>query len=412
MTSPAPTSIPFRQDAQVIGLVCTAHGISHFFQLILAALFPWLKDAFNVSYSELGLLMTAFFIVSGVGQALAGFVVDRVGADKVLFSGLALLGLSGLLLSQAQTYSMLMAGSIIAGMGNSVFHPADLTLLNKRVSAPRLAHAFSSHGISGNLGWAAAPMFLATIAGMYGWRTALAAAALLPFAILALLLVNRDLLQSRDAVPAAGKAGLARGPGLAFLRQPAVWMCIAFFFITAMAGTGIQGFAVPSLRELYGISLVLATAGFTAYMLASATGMICGGFLAARTTRHERTIALAFIAAGLIALLTAAGIVPGALVLVLMAAIGFCSGLAGPSRDLLIRAAAPKNATGRVFGIVYSGLDAGMAVAPILFGVLMDAGRPGWVFVAIGGLWLTALLTAVQVGSNNARKAAVNAQAA
>ncbi|MGV3653262.1 MAG: MFS transporter [Noviherbaspirillum sp.] len=409
MNSPA---VPLRQDAQVIGLVCTAHSISHFFQLILAALFPWLKDAFNVSYSELGLLMTAFFIVSGIGQALAGFVVDRVGADKVLFTGVGLLGIAALLLSQADSYAMLMAGSILAGLGNSVFHPADLTLLNQRVSAPRLAHAFSSHGISGNLGWAAAPLFLTTIATLYGWRTALAAASLLPFTILVLLLLNRGLLETRVADSGAGKEGsAARGAGLAFLRHPAVWMCVAFFFITAMAGTGIQGFAIPSLRDLYGIPLVLATAGFTAYMLASAGGMVCGGFLAARTTRHERTIAMSFTAAGVVAMLIASAILPGVMAVVLMAVLGFCSGLAGPSRDLLIRAAAPKNATGRVFGIVYSGLDAGMATAPLLFGLLMDRGHPSWVFIGIGILWLTALLTAVRVGSNNARKA-MEAQAA
>lgn len=402
-----------RRDAQVIGLVGVAHGVSHFFHLILAPLFPWLKEAFSLSYAELGFVMTVFFIVSGVGQALAGFVVDRVGARAVLFSGIALLGVAALLLSQAQNYAMLLAGSMLAGLGNSVFHPADFTLLNKRVSTQRLGHAFSVHGISGNLGWAAAPVFLTTLAALFNWRTALAAAACIPFATLAILFACRDLLGSDGAKAAAASAGkgAAGGYALDFMRLPAVWMCFAFFFITAMALGGIQSFSSPGLRALYGMSLASATAGYTAYMLASAAGMVVGGFMASRTTRHERTIAMAFTGSGIVSLVIAAGIVPPLLAIVLMGAIGFGAGIAGPSRDLLIRAAAPKNATGRVYGVVYSGLDIGLAGAPVLFGALMDAGHPSWLFVGIGLFQSLAIFTAVSVGVNTARSADARAAA-
>jgi MFS family permease len=395
----------FRQDAQVISLVGIAHGVSHFFHLILAPLFPWLREAFALSYAELGLLMTVFFVVSGIGQALAGFVVDRVGARNVLFSGIGLLGLAALLLSQAQNYPMLLAGSMLAGLGNSVFHPADFTLLNKRVSTPRLGHAFSVHGITGNLGWAAAPIFLTSMAGLFSWRVALAAAALIPCAVLLLLFLHRDLLRTdevRSAV-ATSRAGAPAGHVLDFMRVPAVWMCFAFFFITAMALGGIQSFSSASLRALYGMSLATATAGYTAYMLASAAGMVWGGFLASKTARHERTIAFAFTAAGVFALVIAAGVVPPLMAVVLMGAVGFGSGIAGPSRDLLIRAAAPKNATGRVYGVVYSGLDIGLSMAPLLFGSLMDAAHPAWVFVGIGVFQCMAIATAVGVGTSTAR---------
>jgi MFS family permease len=396
-----------RQDAHVIGLVGLAHGISHFFHLILAPLFPWLKDAFALSYAELGLLMTMFFVVSGIGQALAGFVVDRIGARTVLFAGIGLLGLAALLLSVAQNYMMLLMGSMLAGLGNSVFHPADFTLLNKRVSQSRLGHAFSVHGISGNLGWAAAPVFLTTIAGLIDWRTALVAAAFLPLGVLLLLLSQRDVLHGDAAGSgAAPKKNADAGKGaFAFMQLPEVWMCFAFFFITAMALGGIQSFSSASLRVLYGMSLAWATTGYTAYMLASAAGMVWGGFLAAMTTRHDRTIALAFTVAGLLALVIASGAVSAVLAVVLMGAIGFGAGVAGPSRDLLIRAAAPKNATGRVYGVVYSGLDIGLATGPLLFGALMDAQRPAWVFILIGVFQAMALLTAIGVGSNTARRA-------
>lgn len=394
------------QDARVIGLVGVAHGVSHFFHLLLAPLFPWLKDAFALSFAELGLLMTVFFVVSASGQAVAGFVVDRVGARTILFSGLGLLGLSALMLSQAQNYPMLLAGAMLAGLGNSVFHPADFTLLNKRVSAPRLGHAFSVHGLSGNLGWAAAPVFMTAMAGLFDWRTALFMAAVIPFTVLALLFAYRDLLRTDElesTVGSAQKAAVGGDDLLGFMKLPAVWMCFAFFFITAMAFGGIQSFSASSLRALYGMSLASATAAYTAYMLASAAGMVWGGFLATKATRHDRTIALAFTVSGLLALLIAAAVVPPLMAVVLMGAIGFGAGIAGPSRDLLIRAAAPKNATGRVYGVVYSGLDIGLSVGPLLFGALMDADHPAWVFIGIGLFQCMAILTAVGVGSRAAR---------
>jgi FSR family fosmidomycin resistance protein-like MFS transporter len=407
----AATATSFRQDAHVIGLVSVAHGISHFFQLLLAPLFPWLKDAFHLSYAELGLLMAVFFAVSSIGQALAGFAVDRIGARTVLFAGIAGLGISALILGLAQNYAMLLAGSMLGGLANSVFHPADFTLLNKRVSTSRLGHAFSVHGISGNLGWAAAPVFLTTIAGFANWRMALLAAACLPFVVLLLLLVNRDLLRTEELRPtmaASRKMDTATAGAFDFMRLSGVWMCFTFFFITALALGGIQSFSSSSLRDLYGMSLAWATAGYTAYMLASAAGMVWGGFLASKTTHHDRTIAYAFTGAALMALIISTGVVPSIMAVILMGAIGFGSGVAGPSRDLLIRAAAPKNATGRVYGVVYSGLDIGLASAPLLFGALMDAHHPASVFVLIGVFQALALFTAFGVSSNTARKAAIS----
>lgn len=414
MTIADTTPSSFRKDAQVIGLVGLAHGVSHFFHLILAPLFPWLKEAFSLSYAELGFLMTVFFIVSGMGQALAGFVVDRIGARAVLFFGMACLSFSALVLSMAQNYSILLIGSMLAGLGNSVFHPSDFTLLNKKISAPRLGHAFSVHGISGNLGWAAAPLFLTSIALLSDWRTALFAAAFLPAAVLLLLVLHRGLLHTEEvkaSVVSSAQQTFAGGSVLAFMRLPSVWMCFAFFVITALALGGIQSFASPSLREIYGMSLTSASAGFTAYMLASAAGMVWGGFLAAKTTRHDRTIAIAFSLAGCMALLIASGMVTAWMAVVLMGAIGFGAGVAGPSRDLLIRAAAPKNATGRVYGVVYSGLDIGLAASPLLFGALMDANHPASIFIGIGVFQVMAIMTAVGVGSNTAKNA-TKAQAA
>lgn len=386
-----------RQDARVIGLVGTSHGVSHFYHLILAGLFPWLKEAFALSYSELGLLMTVFFVVSGVGQALSGFIVDRVGARRVLFTGQALLGLGALVLASAPSYAVLLAGSFVAGCGNAVFHPAGYTLLNHGVSKERLAYAFSVHGISGNIGWASAPVFLAGVATLSSWRTALLAASAIPFLMLLVLFLNRAVLPNRATVPKGGEGGSS----FAFLRLPPVWMCFGFFFLTSIALGGIQAFSSTSLTALYGISLATAATAYTTFMLSSAAGMVAGGFLAARAHNHDRTITVAFLFAAALALLLAASVVPGPMVVVVMGAIGLATGVAGPSRDLLIRAAAPPNATGRVFGVVYSGLDTGMSVGPLLFGALMDGGHPASVFIGVALFQTLAIATAI--GAGNAR---------
>lgn len=403
MTSATQT---LRADATVIGLVGLGHGTSHFFHLLLAPLFPWLKYAFDLSYAELGLLMTVFFIVSGVGQALAGFVVDRIGALPVLLGGVALLCISALGLAASNSYAALMLFAAVAGAGNSVFHPADFTVLNRRVSTPRLGHAFSVHGLSGALGWAAAPVFLAGIATLTTWRVALLAAAALAFVVLAVLFFCRDLLDpgevSESVVQSRRDGG---GDSLQFLRLPAVWMCFAFFLVASLSFGGIQSFAPAALRDLYSVPFTFATACITAYMLASAGGLIIGGFAAAKTRYHDRVIAVAFVIAGCASLFVALGSMPGWMVMPMLAVVGFGMGLAGPSRDLLVRAAAPRNATGRVYGVVYSGMDVGLAIAPPIFGALMDASHPGWVFVLIGLFQFAALVTAVGVGERTLRAA-------
>ena len=395
----------FRTDAQVIGLVGLGHGTSHFFHLILAPLFPWLKDAFALSYAELGLLMTMFFVFSGTGQALAGFVVDRIGALPVLLSGMALLGIAAVGLASSNSYAMLMFFAAVAGTGNSVFHPADFTILNRRVSTTRLGHAFSVHGLSGALGWAAAPVFLATLATLFHWRVALLAAAALAFVVLAVLYAFRGRLdpgELAESVPQSANRRSVAG-SLQFLRLRAVWMCFSFFLISALSFGGIQSFAPAALRDLYSIPFTFATACITAYMLASAGGLIVGGFAASRTQYHDRVIAVALSVAGGTALLVAFGNMAGWLMMPMLAIVGFGSGLAGPSRDLLVRAAAPRNATGRVYGVVYSGLDIGLAIAPPIFGAFMDSHHPAWVFIMIGSFLFAALATAVGVGERAVR---------
>ena len=385
------TAASLRQDASIIGLVGTAHLISHFSQLLLAPLFPWLKEAFSVSYAELGFLMTIFFTVSCAVQALSGFAVDRFGPRPVLFAGLSLLGIAALGYSISTSYWMLAGFAVIAGVGNGVFHPVDYTLINRKVSPSRLGHAYSVHGITGSLGWALAPALVVSLTFAASWRVALAVAGVLVFAVMGVLLLHRDKLTLNVTAP--GKGGAAPDSSLSFLRIPAVWMCFAFFFWYAIVLSVVQAFAPEAARHLHGVPLALVAMCLTIYMVCSAGGMVLGGFLAADPARCERIVGIGFGAAAVVALLLALGSFAAWMVPVLFGAMGFASGIAAPSRDLLVKRSTPDNASGRVYGVVYAGLDIGQAVAPLIFGVMMDHGQYRGVLLGL------ALVQAVLIAS-------------
>jgi len=406
-----------RQDARIIGIVGFAHGTSHFFHLLLPPLFPWLMRDFGLSYTEVGVLMTIFFIISGVGQAAAGFAVDRFGPSRVLMFGVASLAAAGFTLAAAAQYWMLALAAAFAGLGNSVFHPVDFTILNRRVSPERLGHAFSVHGLSGNLGWAVSPVFMAGIAGVSNWHVSGFAAGMVASVVLALLMWQRDLLH----VPVVARSRAERmqrgasASAFAFLGSPGVWLCFAFFLVTTLALGVLQTFGPALLHNLYGLSLVTATSGLTAYMLGGAAGIIAGGFLASRSGSHDRVIVMALSLSALCALVMALGVIPSWSVLGIMPVLGLGVGLAGPSRDLLVRHAATagvgKAAFGRVYGFVYSGLDLGFAVSPLVFGPLMDGGHYAAVLAAVALLQALSIVTAMGVGSRSrfVRRAAVGA---
>ena len=395
MTSSTAPAGTLRRDASLIGLVGMAHGISHFSQLLLPPLFPWLKDEFAVSYAQLGLLLTVFFVVSCAVQALSGFIVDRFGPRPVLFAGLALLALAAFGFATSSGWWSLAFFSVVAGTGNGVFHPVDFTLLNRKVHPSRLGHAFSVHGITGSLGWALAPALLVPVTLAYSWRTALACAGALVVAVLVVLWLKRETL-ALQPVPVDKARARAEG-NFGFLSLPAVWVCFAFFFFYAMALSGIQAFAPEAARLLHAVPASLAAMCLTVYMVCSAGGMVVGGFLVADPSRCERIVGIGFGAAAGIALLLGFAELPAFAVPVLFGAMGFGAGLAGPSRDLLVKGASPDHATGRVYGVVYSGLDIGQAIAPLMFGTLLDMGQPSAVWLGIAAVQAVLIVSAFNV---------------
>jgi FSR family fosmidomycin resistance protein-like MFS transporter len=396
MTTLAQTDTPWRNDATVIGLVGLAHASSHFSHLLLPLMFPVFGKTFGLSYSEMGLLMSVFFVVSGIGQASAGFVVDRFGARPVMFVSVAIMALACLVASVATNYAGLMLAAAMLGIGNCSFHPVDFTILNQKVSGPRLGYAFSAHGLTGNLGWAIAPVFMLSLSTWFDWRAAYVGAALFFLAILVLLWLNREALHT-DVEPTKDKT--TDDHVLAFLKIPVVWWCFAFFLLSTMTLAVVQSFAVSILQAMHQVTFEAATMTLTAYMLSAAAGMFVGGFVAARwPLQSDKVVAACMTVAALCMALCGSGWLEGLATMVILAATGLAIGVGGPSRDMMIKKATPKGATGRVYGIVYSGLDVGFAIAPLVFGVFMDHGWYGATLLGAATVLLLSVLVALGVG--------------
>jgi MFS family permease len=290
----------------------------------------------------------------------------------------------------------------LAGLGNATFHPVDFTILNQRVSAPRLGYAFSAHGLTGNLGWAAAPVFFAGMGALVGWRHAYLAAALMYAAILLLLVLQREKLSTRVAprtAPAAHVDAAQPEHAMAFMKLPVVWWCFGFFLLSTMTLAVVQSFAVSILKAMHGISFEAATLTITAYMLCGAVGMFVGGFVAARSAHSDRVVAIAMASGAVLLALCGTGLLGAQATMVVLAATGFAVGIGGPSRDMMIKKATPPGATGRVYGLVYSGLDTGFALSPIVFGVFMDRGWYGATLLGAALVLLLSVVAALGVGS-------------
>ena len=401
-------------DVRVIGLISLAHGSSHFFHLVLPPMFPWLKDAFALSYAELGLLMSVFFVISCIAQASSGFLVDRIGARPVLFGGVGLLVLAALVYSQSNGYAMLILGAVIAGFGNGIFHPVDYTLINHKVSPPNLPYAYSMHGVTGYLGWAAAPAFMVAIAQFSDWRMAFLSAALLEVCVLTILWFNKGYLldnvkerhENTNEAIQTDNPGVAPESPFAFLKLTAVWLCWIFFFFSMASTSSLQSFAPSALFNIYQVPIDVGSYYITLLALGSAGGVLFGGYLAAKLQAPERIVSSCLSVTIVMCLLLGTGLIPVSLIPFLFMGLGFGYGVLAPSRDLLVKTVTPKGVAGRVYGIVYSGIDLGAAVGPFIFGFFMDAGLPKALFLGIVLFQLMIIPTVFKVSAGATAKAA------
>jgi FSR family fosmidomycin resistance protein-like MFS transporter len=394
VSSPADTH-SFRRDVRVIGVIGVAHGMSHFFQLILPPLFPFLRAEFSVSYATLGALVSTFYVASGFCQFGAGFAVDRFGARPVLLGGLGLLAGGTLLAGGVTGISWLFPLAAIMGVGNGVFHPADFAVLNANVDPRRLGHAYSTHGIGGTLGYALAPIVSYGLGDILGWRAALLVIGAAGFLALALLATQKSALRSRAHGSSPPRHTLAGSVEL--FRQKPILLCFAYFCVLTVATIGIQTFVGTGLNAAYDIPLAIATSAVTAYLLGVTTGIFAGGFLAARTARHDRVASAGLAVGASLIMLIAASPAIAHWAIPMLALTGFAIGSTGPSRDMIVRGATPPGASGRVYGFVYSGLDLGATLGPVAMGALIDHGSPRTVFAVVSVCLFLAIGTVIQV---------------
>jgi MFS transporter, FSR family, fosmidomycin resistance protein len=383
-------------DTRVITLVSAAHFVSHYYILVLPPLFPLIRDEFAVSYVELGAALTAFNVISAAMQTPAGFLVDRVSARAVLVGGLMLGAGSLALASVASTFWMFVAMFAFLGLANTVYHPADYALLSHRISPPRMSKAYSVHTFSGILGSALAPATLLFLAASFGWRGAFLGAAVLGFAVAALLLLGGDAIAGRDEPPtktkADDKAAVAESTWRLLL-TPAILLNLVFFIMLSLANGGVQNYSVVVLETLRGTPLAVANVALSAYLFMSAIGVLAGGYAAANTSRHDGIVIAALIANAIAVLGVALFDVAAPLLILLMSAAGLFQGLAMPSRDMLVRAVTPPGSFGKVFGFVTTGFNIAGMVAPLIFGWLMDQGNPQAVLLVSAAFGLATIPT-------------------
>jgi len=388
-------------DIRTSSLIGSAHFASHYYQLTLASLFPFMVPALGASYVSLGLVVTVMYITSGVMQALAGVLVDRVGGAGVLIGGTLLMALSIGLAGLTPDIWMLFPLAVAAGIGNSIYHPADLSILSHRVTERRLGRAYAVHSLAGVLGYAAAPISMIYLGQAIGWRGALGVAALVGVIVAAILWLNIDAIRTDErhrSRPHPVSRGAATRDYFQLVLSPPVLMSFLFFTTLALVQIGTQ--TMSAAANMIHFDIDLATAGWsvTALLLGSATGIITGGVLADRFERHEILVTLGCLWSAGFVLVIALHLPEGAMVIPVMTLAGFGLGLSLPSRDLLVRKAAPKGATGKIFGFVYSGLDCGSSLAPLVFAWMIDQGRAQLFWFTIMAVILAIIPSVLRVG--------------
>jgi MFS family permease len=371
--------------------ISTAHWVSHFHLFVLPMLFPFLKEQLGVGYIELGFALTVFAVVSGLTQAPMGYLGDRIGARKILLTGLCVGGFALIMLGLHLSYSWLIASAVLLGLANSVYHPADYAILSAHMDETRMGRAFSIHTFAGFLGGAVAPAIVAALVAMTGGHGALiAAGAVGPLVALLLLTIGIPDASAADRTTAGVKAPQQN------IVTPAIIVLTVFFMLLSLSNAGIGNFGVVALMSGYGSSFPAANIALTAFLGLSAIGVLAGGFLADHTRRHGQVAAVCFALNAAIVLVIAAAPLPPLLLTIAMGSAGFLGGVIAPSRDMLVRNAAPPGAAGRAFGIVSTGFNIGGIVSPLLFGWIMDQDMPHWVFGAsVVFMALTVLLALV-----------------
>lgn len=379
----------------LLAQISAAHLVSHFHIMTIPALLPLLPAAMGVSFVDLGIALGVFNIVTAVVQAPLGYAVDRFGAMRLLKWGLALGSASFALLILQPTFWMLVVVMAFAGIANGVYHPSDYALLSRGIEQDRMGRAFSIHTFAGFLGNALAPLTLVWLAISLDIRAAFAASAGLGMIVLLVLVIRGTPTPTASAI-AKVTDEKPTGPRLR-IAMGAIPVLTLFFLLLNLSTGAIEKFSVSALVAGFDVALPTANLALTAFLFASAFGVLAGGVLADRTNRHGLVGATVFALAALLIVAVILIPMPGVVLITTLGMAGFLTGSIAPSRDMLVRAAAPAGAEGRVFGIVSTGFNVGGVLGPVLFGYLMDRGSAaGVLWASVGFMIATSVIVVIQ----------------
>ena len=379
----------------MIALVAVAHFVSHVHIMLLPPLFGEVREAFGVSYIQIGLALTAFNVASALLQTPAGFLVDRIGPRAMLTGGLLLGAAAIAAAALLPGYWFFVIAYGFLGVANTVYHPADYTILSATVDHKRIGKAFSIHTFAGYLGSGVTPALVLACAAVWGWRGGFLFAAGLSFAVALLVIVAGSILPRVVHKPGQQPAKSETKVGLSLLLSRPILRNLLFFFCLAMANGGIQTFTVVGMGAIHGTPFSVANVALSGFLLCSAFGVLLGGIIADRTPHHERVAAVGFAFTSTMAILMAWVNMPAVVLIGVMSLGGLLNGMIQPSRDMMVRAVTPPGSFGKVFGFVSTGFNLGGMVAPLLFGWLMDRGEPRTIFMIVVGFILLALVTAI-----------------
>jgi FSR family fosmidomycin resistance protein-like MFS transporter len=420
------TAGTLKRDVTVIGLVSGGHFMSHYFSTVLPPLFPFLHKDLGVSYTLLGLLLSAKNLTSGTMQLPAGILVDKYGAKTLLIVGFAIMTLCFFLFSIATNFWLMAVLILLAGCGNAVFHPADYSILNGTIHESRIGRSFSAHTFSGNLGDALAPVVVLTIATIWNWRIGIIVSCIVSFILMIGMITQWNRVVEGEAKPKAKKkkdeskaaevvttdqavaAAEAEMSTWAAVKQiilsPPMLFLFLFFALQQLGSGGFRNWAVAGLVTLHETPVAIAGAALTGFLFASAFGVLAGGVVADKQSRHDLVAGGALLLTAILALIVGRFPLNTVVLVGVFTLAGWVQGMIRPARDMMIRAASPKGSIGKAFGFVFSGQAIGGTIAPVVFGAMIDFGAPQWVFYS-SAVFMVICMLAVLGSAREARKA-------
>ena len=393
-----------RKERKVINLVSAAHFFSHFFILTLPPLFLTIKEDLNITFTQLGIMVSVYAVGSFVGQYPMGVFADKYGPRWILICGILIVSVAFILMGLIPVYWIMVGLALMAGLGDSVFHPANFVVLTASVAPERSGRAYAFHAFAGFAGFAAAPIVVDAFRVFWNWHFALISVGCLGVIMTLVLISNKDLLIGEkkrshlDQVLApSGKPAQVMGV-LEFIKFPPILILFFFYVAVALAGSGIQQFSPSALPVMYEADVSAANQVLFVYMVTISIGILAGGYIADKVTRLDMVATVGYLIGIIMICVVALKALPFIFAAAALAIAGFMMGIVMPSRDVLVRAVTPKGNAGKAFGFVNSGFGFAGIIGPLIFGKIMDSGQITWIYYGAAIFMGLTIITALAAG--------------